>query len=110
MSQEFVTIYFGLKFPVKEDEVKALQKKEHSYQTTARRLGLDCCWGDSSPVVEEFFVFIGKELGRLGREYDWNKEASETELVRSIETTKATLKEAGFKEKPKLLMHFQPDI
>ncbi len=110
MSQEFVTIYFGLKFPVKEEEIKALQKKEHSYQITARKLGLDCYWGDFSPFVDEYYVFIGKEIGRLGCEEEWNKEVSEAELVRSIETTKATLKGAGFKEKPKLLMHFQPDI
>jgi hypothetical protein len=110
MSQEFVTIYYGLKFPVKEEEVKALQKKEHSYQVTARKLGLDCYWGDFSAFEYEYCVFIGKEIGRVGTEYDWNQEISEPELASAIETTKAILKKAGFKEEPKLLVHFQLDI
>lgn len=110
MSAESVVIYYGLKFPVREEEVKALQKEEHSYQVTARKLGLDCYWGDFSIYEEEYCVFIGKEIGRMGAEYDWNQEISEPELARVIKTTKATLKEAGFKEEPKLLMHFQPDL
>ncbi len=110
MSQESTTIYYGLKFPVKKEEVRALQKEEHAYQVMARRLGLDCYWEDFSPFEYEYCVFIGKEIGRLGCECDWNKEVSETELTDIIKTTKAILKEADFKEEPKLLMHFQPDI
>jgi len=110
MGAESFVIYYGLKFPVAEEDVKELMKAKHSYQVTAQHLGLDCYWGDFSPFEYEYGVFLGKEIGVLGAEHEWNQEVSEAELNRIIDTTKAILKKAGFKEEPKLLMHLQPDI
>ena len=110
MSADVVIIYYGLKFPVTEEEVKELQEEEHPYQVTARKLDLNCYWGDCSAVEDEYYVFVGKEIGRMGCEHPWNQEISDPDLSRIIETTKATLKNAGFTEEPKLLMHLQPDF
>jgi hypothetical protein len=58
MSAEYVVIYYGLKFPVSEEEVKALLKKERPYQVTARKFGLDCYWGDFSAHLPDYHIFI----------------------------------------------------
>src|SRR3989442_13509595 len=82
MSAGYVVIYYGLKFPVREEEVKALLKQEHHYQITARKFGLDCDWGDFSVHTHDYHVFIGKEIGKIGAEYDWNREISNSEMMK----------------------------
>jgi hypothetical protein len=110
MSAEYVVIYYGLKFPVSEGEVKTLLKKAHPYQITAKKFGLDCYWGDCSAYTYDYHVFIGKEVGTIGCEYDWNREISDFEMMKIMEDVKASLKKAGFTEEPRFLMHFAPDV
>ncbi len=110
MSAESVLIYYGVKLPVSEQEVGELENEEHPAQMTARRFGLGCDWGYATVLMNEYYLFIGKELGTMGCEHHWNQEISDAELTRIIAQTKAALKQAGFKGEPKLLMHFRADL
>jgi len=110
MSAESVLIYYGVKSPVSEKEVEELERGEHSAQMTARKFRLDCDWGYSTVLMNEYYLFIGKKLGTMGCEHHWNQEISGVDLARIIVEAKAALKQTGFNAEPKLLMHFRPDL
>lgn len=110
MGSEHGIVYYGLKLPVQPEEVEALKKETHPHQLVARQFGLDCDWGDCWLEGKDYAVFVGKELGRIGVEYEWNQEISDTELRQIMEQTQALLNAAGFTNEPKLRLHFVPDI
>jgi len=110
MSADFVVFYYGLKFPVREEEIEELKGGKHPHQIAAREFSLDCYWGNFSAVDDEYYVLVGKKIGIIGCEHEWNQEISDFELTEIIAGTKSALNRAGFKEQPKLLMHFEPDL
>lgn len=110
MSAEYSVVYYGLKFPVSTEEVTTLKNNDHPHQAVARQFGLDCDWGDCWIEGDDYAIFVGKELSRIGAEQEWNQEFSDTELRQTMERTQALLKAAGFTDEPKLRLHFVPDI
>lgn len=110
MSAEYSVIYYSLKFPVRPEETEALKQGTHWYQRVAEQFGLDCDWKDCWLEGEDYAVFIGKELGKVGAEYKWNQEISGTEMGQIMEKTQALLLAAGFSEEPMLHLHFVPNI
>jgi hypothetical protein len=110
MTAEYVVVYYGLSFPISEEEVMALLNKEHRHQVAARKCGLDCYWGNFSVHIPDHRVFIGKEIGTIGAEYDWNLEFSDSEMMKTVEDAKTRLKNAGFTGESRFLMHFEAGL
>ena len=110
MSAESFLLYYGIRLPVREEEIKQLEWETHPSMAAAERYGLDTWWGNFSPDGgEEYHLFIGKQLAMLGGEYADCRSLTIQEVHAISETVAAQLTAAGFQEVPALWAQWEPD-
>lgn len=109
MGAEVFVAYYGLQFPIDEEELELFEEEAHDHQVAARKHGLNHYWGNFS-AEDEYISFIGAELGLIGYENEAALEIGDAELAQTIAKTKQKLAQAGFKETPKLLLYHEPDL
>ena len=111
MSAESFLLYYGLRFPIGEDDVEAMEADTHPLQVIAQRTSLDSWWGNfSAGGAEEYYLFIGKQLGMLGAEFSASASIGSAEVQAIFRETETKLKRAGLKERPSLLAQWEPDF
>ncbi len=110
MSAESFLLYYGLRFPVTHREVKSLENDTHPSVVAAVKNGLDTRWGYYvSDGREEFYLFVGKELGIFGAEYSAFATISDAALREVMQETGEKLERAGFEARPALWVQWEPD-
>lgn len=107
MGADAFVAYFGLKYTLPPDaDVTELEEMSDARVVTARRAGLDTCWGRLTDG-EYYYLLIGAELGVFGVEGIQDLSLSHDDVSRTAEKTAAKLKAAGFSDAP--AFHFQLD-
>jgi hypothetical protein len=111
MGAESFLLYYGLRFAVSDEEISSLESKTHPFQVEAVKAGLDSWWGNfDTGGGEDYFLFVGKELGVLGAEYQDSLNVNDDSLAQVMQQTKEKLKRAGFRKMPSLLAQWEPDF
>ena len=109
MSAEATVAFYGVRFPVSEDEITALEERSHPRILEARQNGLKYYWGNFAAPNEEYALFIGDNLGILGVENERRVQLSPEELLARVQETNAKLKRAAIMQSPMLYLQWQPD-
>jgi len=105
-ADSFIAVY-GVKFALdrdNEDELDACGAEIDPRCLAAKRAGLESFSGRMSDG-EDYFLFIGRKLARLGIEHDQHATQSIDRLSSIVSDVNAKLKVAGFAQSPEL--HFQ---
>jgi hypothetical protein len=111
MSAESFLLYYGLRFHVTDEDIEPLESSTHPWQVAAEESGLDTWWGNfATDGGEEYYLFIGKQLGIFGGEYSDSFAMSDETLSQVMQDTQEKLQQAGFKEAAALLAQWEPDF
>ncbi|PQO41927.1 hypothetical protein [Blastopirellula marina] len=102
-------VFYGIRLEVPESDVTALESRTHPKILAAREVGLEYYWGNFDSPGEEYVMFIGKLIGKIGFE-DHNELQFNVAMISEIaELVSGRLRQVGFVEKPCLHLKFQPD-
>ena len=111
MGAESFLLYYGLRFAVSEEEIESMETKTHPFQVEAVKAGLDSWWGNyATDGGEDYYFFVGKQLGVFGAEYSGFLSVSDEGLAQVLQETKEKLKQAGFRKTATLLAQWEPDF
>ncbi len=117
MGADSFLVFYGLRqdFGNLEDRtidevaIKSLERETHPVLAIAKAAGLDTWWGDFSLTSEHYLLFIGKQIGILGWEYDSGASLSDDALKAIMEDVKVKIGKAGLEGEAQLWMQFEPD-
>jgi len=110
MSAANTIIFFGIKFELREEEIEGVELRTDARVVTARRAKLNTYWGGFGPSGQERLLFVGWLVANLGYEGEASTAFDRAAFEAKLDETAAKLKNAGFKEQPRLLFYFQPDF
>lgn len=104
--------YYGIRYDVPADssEIEQLEMGTHPLMRMADQANLDLWWSGLPNDVETGYpVFVGKQLGIIGAEYDLEIQLSAQELLDAMQETHRNFQRAGIQTEPKLFLHVELD-
>jgi hypothetical protein len=111
MGADYCLVYFGIRQPMTGEEMRRLQWDDTSYVRKAERIGLDYRLALYSYIEEQqFYLYIGREIGLVGGEYEDDKAMERARLMEITTETRAKLQSLGFSEEPSLYIQWVTDI
>lgn len=112
MGADATMAFFGLRFKTSEEENNGLEHRTDPRIVAARDQNLDHWWGHFSVDYynEQSYLFIGKIIGRIGHEDDYEVVITPSELITTMSESRDRLKKAGFSDEPRLFVQFEPDF
>jgi hypothetical protein len=102
-------VFFGLRFEIADDEIEALERRSHPAIVMSIKFGLDHYWGNFGSPAEQYFLFIGRLLAKLGVEDRAELQIDFEALSTTVRDVSSLLMKARISELPRLYMQFQPD-
>lgn len=112
MSADVFVAYYGIKYdiPVDSSEIEQLEMGTHPSMRMADQANLDLWWsGLPNDNETSYPVFVGKQLGIIGAEYDLETQLSAKDLLDAIQETQLKFQRAGIQAEPKLLLQVEID-
>jgi hypothetical protein len=110
MSADTCIVFFGLRYEVRPGEIERLELKSDARVMAARKVGLNCYWGNFGGLEEKYLLFVGTQLGILGPENAQEIKFVPTEVQDLFDSTRAKLNEASLVGEPSLYVQWQPDL
>src|ERR1044071_3096267 len=102
MSAPACLVFYGIRFEVSGGEVEALEDRSDTRIAAARKHSLKHYWGNFGVPGEQWFLFIGVNLGIFGVENQSDAQFDNEALQRLFMEAESKLRKAGFNETPKL--------
>jgi hypothetical protein len=109
MSADRVTLFYGVRLIVAEEEIPILEDRSHPIIRNARQNKLDHWWGTDNWVPAKTFMLVGKQLGALGFEAEPYVTIEDEQMEDIMSETKQKLRQGGFKDRPALHAQFEGD-
>jgi len=109
MGADSFIAFYGVKITIDQtdqDTLNGLEARTDSRLKDARHHGLHAYFGRPTEG-EDYFLYVGHRIGRLGLENDTYVQVPFDQLTEIAKSVQARLKEAGFRERPAL--HLQLD-
>jgi len=106
MSCDFCLFFFGIRFSIFEDDIEALEERTHPIMIQAQSAALQYYWANFGGHAEKCFLFVGRNLGILGREDLNENEFFRDDLDAIAAATRRTLVSAGFSEEPRFYLQW----
>ena len=110
MSASSCVVFFGLRFEVRPEEIKALEDRSDSRIEIARKARLQYYWGNFGGLGERHLLFVGARLGILGPENSPDITFRADDLQRTILETTSKLSLAALPGEPHLYMQWLEDV
>ena len=101
--------FVGLRFPITNEEVEALEERRDARQIEARNAGLKTYWGNFGVESPQYALFIGTQLGSLGPEDQSSLSITADELAGIAERTSSQLASTTMRGAVGLHIEFHPD-
>jgi len=108
MGADSTIIFYGVRYPLDEDEIESAESEDHPYMLSAQRIGLQTYWGRESEL-EPCFLMIGQQLAWLGAEHQSQAAIDHAELIKVMEDVQAKLSRMGAREATKLHVQYEYD-
>lgn len=102
-------VFYGIRFEVTEDDITALESRTHPKILAAKEVGLEYYWGNFDSPDEEYVMFIGKLIGKIGVEDHREFQFKATEITEIEKLVSGRLRQVGIVEKSSLHFKYQPD-
>jgi len=109
MSAPSCVAYVGLRFPISDTEVEALEERRDNRQLAARNAGLKSYWGRFGLEDPSYALLVGTPIGFFGPEGDGVACLMADELLGLLATTRERLASAGMVGEVGLHIEWQPD-
>jgi hypothetical protein len=112
MGADVFVAYYGIRYDIPADspEIEQLELGMHPLMRMADQADLDLWWsGLPNDNETSYPVFVGKQLGIIGGEYDYETQISTKELLETIQQAQMNFQRAGIQEEPKLLLQLEID-
>src|SRR5688572_11479172 len=109
MSAPSCVAYVGLRFPISDNEVEALEERRDDRQLAARSAGLKSYWGRFGLEEPAYALFVGSPIGSFGPEGDGAACLRADELLGLLAATRERLGSVGMSGEVGLYVEWQPD-
>jgi hypothetical protein len=109
MTKDRAILFFGIRVELSELEVELCEMGMHPLMIEARKVGLQSYYSNVASPDEQYFLFIGKLLGIVGRENEDVIRTTPDYLngIATLVTTKLAI--SGIHGEPTLFMQLELD-
>ncbi len=101
-------VFFGIRIAVSEEEIESLEDRSHPWLIRAKNAGLSHYWGNFASPGEEFLLFLGKIVTKIGVEDNSAVQLRQEQFSALAADVSNRLSAAGFTGSPLLHIQFQP--
>ena len=110
MSASNCVIYYGLRFPISEQEIEGLELETDKRITSVRNAKLQYHWTNFGLPDDLYYLFVGEEISIIGPEYKPEFKLSAEDFAAIAVSARAKLKSAGFEGSPQLYIQWMEDM
>ena len=95
-------VYYGLQFEISPTEIDDVDEGTDKRIIAANTVNLQHYWSEFGSLDNQYFLFIGHEIGVMGTECKSEVQLTSEEFDAIVKSTCTKLKLAGFEQSPQL--------